>query len=150
MIEIMKTSSERKVLWEEFYSLTIKLAEQISKSKYQPDFIFGIVRGGLIPASLLAYFFPNSYLLSLAVIKEEGIRRVKKEIVDQLDLTGKRVLVIEDMLETGRSAQKAKEFLESKGALVKIACYYTSSLSEILPDFVIEEKVAEIIIFPWE
>ncbi len=150
MIETTKIPNERKILWEEFYNLSHRLVSQINENKYRPDFIFGIVRGGLVPASLLAYFFPDSSLLSLAVIKEGETRRVDKEIVDQLDLTGKRVLIVEDMLETGRSAMTAKEFLENKGALVKIACYFTSLISEIKPDFVIEEKIVGKIIFPWE
>jgi hypoxanthine phosphoribosyltransferase len=65
------------------------------------------------------------------------------------DLVNKNVLLVEDMLETGKSLIAAKQYLESKGARVKTACLYVMPISEIVPDFSLRqvEKVEK---FFWE
>ena len=65
------------------------------------------------------------------------------------DIAGKKVLVVEDMIESGKSLETAKSYLESKGALVKTACLYTMPTSEMTPDYFLRE-VAGVVKFPWE
>ena len=65
------------------------------------------------------------------------------------DLKGKTILLVEDMLETGRSLVVAKNYLEEKGATVKTVCLYTLPISEITPDYFLRE-VDAVIEFPWE
>ena len=48
-------------------------------------------------------------------------------------LNGKNVLLVEDMLETGLSAQVARQFLEQIGSDVRLACYFTRDFSEVYP-----------------
>ena len=82
--------------------------------------------------------------------KEGSERRVMNDIFqpsDQLDK--KKVLLVEDMLETGKSLIVAKQYLEQKGAKVRMACLYTMSQSEIKPDYFLR-AVTEVHKFPWE
>ena len=86
-------------------------------------------------------------MYSLTIIKNEGKRTVRNEILD--DIKDKKILLVEDVLETGRSLIVGKQYLESKGSIVKTVCYFILPESEIIADFYIE-KIIERPIFPWE
>jgi len=130
--------------WKTFETEIQSLSKKID---YKPDTIIGITRGGIIPARLLSSYLQIKDMRCLSVHKVEEERKVITEILDDLD--NKNILLVEDMLETGRSIIVAKEYLESKGAKVKTACLYTMSMSEIKPDFHIRE-VQTVEKFPWE
>eukprot|EP00729_Bicosta_minor_P025628 gene25628-11362_t len=76
-----------------------------------------------------------------------GERKVLTEILE--DLAGKKLLLVEDMLETGRSLAVAKAHLEAKGATVQTACLYTMPHTEVPVDYSVKQ-VTEVIPFPWE
>ncbi|OGG58320.1 hypothetical protein A2853_00155 [Candidatus Kaiserbacteria bacterium RIFCSPHIGHO2_01_FULL_55_17] len=130
--------------WEELRAQVEILA---SKIDYTPDIIIGIVRGGLIPARLLSSELKVKDMYALTVKKVGQEREVTIEILE--DLSDKKILLVEDMLETGRSLVVAKEYLEKRGANVKTACLYTMPVSELKPDFSLKE-VVEVMPFPWE
>ncbi len=130
--------------WE---TLEQEVRELAQKVDYRPDYIVGVVRGGLIPARLLSSYLGIKDMYCLTVKKTEEGRMVTTEI--SADLAGKKVLLVEDMLETGKSLVVAKEYLESKGAEVKSACLYTMPISEVTPDFSLRQ-VEEVATFPWE
>ena len=85
------------------------------------------------------------HCLTVRKVGEE--RKVVDEILD--NLVGKNILLVEDMLETGRSLVVAKQYLESKGATVKTVCLYIMEITEIEPDFYIR-LVQEVEKFPWD
>lgn len=130
--------------WDELRAEVKMLAGKID---YSPDSIVGIVRGGLVPARLLSSELGVKDMYALTVKKVGEERKVTSDILE--DVSGKKILLVEDMIETGKSLIVAKEYLEKKGAEVKTACLYTMPISEIRPDFSLKE-VAEIVPFPWE
>lgn len=130
--------------WETFRSEIYDLSKKID---YRPDIIVGISRGGLVPSRLLSTDLQVKEMYCLSVRKVGEERKVVTDILD--DLVDKKILLVEDMLETGRSLIVAKKYLESKDAKVKTACLYTMSISEIYPDFYIRQ-VQEVEKFPWE
>jgi len=83
----------------------------------------------------------------LKVRREGTERRIMAEIVP--DVAGMHILLVEDMLETGKSMIAAKEYLEERGVEVKTTCLYTMPQSEIKPDFSLKEVTA-VVPFPWE
>ncbi len=130
--------------WNELHNEIRNLAKKID---YKPDIVIGIVRGGLIPSRLLSGLLSVKEMYCLTVKKVGDQRKVMSDITE--NLSGKKVLLVEDILETGKSLQVAKEYLEAKGAEVQTACLYTMPMSEIRPDYSLKE-VAEIAHFPWE
>ena len=130
--------------WEAFEREIGELSGEID---YKPDAIAGIVRGGIIPARMLSSKLGVKQMYCLNVSKKGEERIVTTEIKD--DLSGQEILLVEDMLETGRSMVIAKGYLEGKGASVRTACLYTMPISEIKPDYFLRE-VEENMKFPWE
>ncbi len=130
--------------WKTFRS---EMRQLLARIDYHPDVIVGIARGGLVPARLLSTDLHVKDLYCLTVQKAGEERRVVTDIL--VDLVDKEVLLVEDMLETGKSLIVARSYLESKGAKVRTACLYIMPNSEVKPDFYLglTERVER---FPWE
>lgn len=130
--------------WDTFEQEIKALGKRIEK---KPNAIVAVVRGGLVPARLLArdLHVKDVYAITVRRVGEE--RRLTVDILE--DIRGKHLLLVEDMIETGRGLILAKEHLESRGAIVKTACLYIMPISEIEPDFYLR-NVEEVVRFPWE
>ena len=133
--------------WQTFEQEIKKLSEKIEFNNYHPDMIFGITRGGVVPARLLSSSLLVKDMICISVRKIGGERKVITDILD--DIFGKNVLLVEDMLETGRSLIAAKNYIESKGAKVRTACLYIMPISEVQPDFYLNQ-INKPVNFPWE
>jgi hypoxanthine phosphoribosyltransferase len=130
--------------WKGFDKEIRELARRID---FSPDAVVGIVRGGVLPATVLANLLK---VRDLRVIKVKHVgsgRRVDDDAMQ--GVAGMKILLVEDMLNTGKSLAAAKQYLEKKGAEVKTACLYTLPHSEMEPDFFLKQ-VPEIVEFPWE
>lgn len=132
--------------WLEFENGIVKLAGKISK-EFQPDMIIGVMRGGAVPARLLSRELDVKKMHGISVEKDGEERKVVTDFL--IDLKGKKILLVEDMLETGRSLIVAKKYLEEKGAEVKTVCFYIMPQSEIKPDYFLS-KIESAPKFPWE
>lgn len=135
---------KQRISWNELEKI---VGELVSKINLKPDIIIGVVRGGIVPARLLSNALNVKKMYCINVEKVGEDRKVRTEILDDID--NKNVLLVEDMLETGRSLIVAKEYLEKKGALVKTACFFIQSKSEIKPDYYLKRTDSEVS-FPWE
>lgn len=133
-----------KISWKELESELSALSNQVN---FQPDIIVGIVRGGVIPARLLSSLLNVQEMFCLTVEKHGHERQVVTTI--NKDLKDKKILLVEDILETGKSLLTAKKYLEEQGASVKTACLYLMPETPIKPDFYLR-KIEELVGFPWE
>jgi hypoxanthine phosphoribosyltransferase len=140
--------------WDYLYELCLELAEMIERSGFKPDLIVGIARGGWIPARLLSDFLSNPNIASIKVEFYVGIGETMNEpVVTQdipVDVRNLKVLVVDDVADTGKSLKLVKEKLESMGAReVKVATIYYKPWSIFKPDFYVKTTDAWII-FPHE
>lgn len=127
------------------------------KENYSPDVIIGLSRGGLVPARLLS----DSLLIKdLFVVKTEhwGITASmdgKTVIRDtgKLDVKGRKVLIVDDITDTGESMEAAVELIRSMDpAEVRSATMLHISHSKFVPDYYAENVSADQwtwFIFPW-
>ncbi len=130
--------------WEECENEIEKLSTKIDIT---PDIVIGIVKGGIIPARLLSRNLEVKDMYCLTVKKIGEDRKVTTDIVE--NISGKDILLVEDMLETGKSLIVAKKYLEGKGVRVTTTCLYTMPITQIKPDYFLKE-VTEVKVFPWE
>lgn len=138
--------------WNNIVELCEKLAKRVAS--YNPDVLIGISRGGLVPVRLLSDLLGNS---KVAIIKIEFYKKIgktkdKPNITQALNynVKGKRVLIVDDVSDTGRSLIVAREHVLSKGAKeVKIATLHYKPHSKLKPDYFVE-TTSEWIVYPWE
>jgi hypothetical protein len=140
-----------KLAWQDIEDLCKNLAKLVKS--YDPEIIIGIARGGWVPARILSDLLGIKELTSMRVEYYSGVgeRRKKPRIVYPLkaNVKGKRVLIVDDVADTGHSLEMVKEDVLKKGAKVKIATLHYKPWSVIKPDFYVKTTRAWII-YPWE
>ena len=98
--------------WNEIYEMLLSLADKIKQDKLEPDILVGVCRGGWIPACILSDFLQKTQLASVKVEFYTGIAKTKREpMITQPVLApvdGKKVLVIDDIVDTGKSIRHGK------------------------------------------
>lgn len=140
--------------WSQIYDLTLCLAQKIRSSGYQPHVIVGIIRGGLVPARVLSDLLEVQQMATIQVEFYVNIGKTASEPVLKqglaVSVAGKRVLVVDDIADSGKSLQLALNYLQGQGAAeIKSATLYYKRKSVIQPSFF--EKVTECwVVFPWE
>src|SRR3989344_6908591 len=129
--------------WQELDGEARKLASMV---EYTPDIVVAIARVGVIPAALLSKLLNVKDMFVLKMRRENEGRKIETYVLT--DISHKKILLVEDMIETGRSLIAGKKYLEEHGAFVKTACLYIMPISEIKPDYFLKE-VDEVMSFPW-
>ena len=139
-----ETNDIESISWERIIELTKTLARDIESANYTPDIIFAIVRGGWIPSRLLADYLDIEELGSIFLTREKKYARSLNTPRD------KRILIVDDIADTGISLDAALRFVNfNKPKEVKTATLYYKLTSTILPTWFAEETESWII-FPWE
>ncbi len=132
------------------------LAHKIVKSDYKPDIIIGIARGGLVPARIVCDLLLIDEIVSIrtehwgtASKKEKA--RIKFSLPKEADISGKKVLVVDDIADTGDSFSLIMDYLKEKGPFdIRTAVFQYKTSSTFIPDYW-GEKLEEWnwIIYPW-
>lgn len=142
------------VWWDDLYFKTLELAREIKSSNFKPDVIVGIARGGWVIARLLSDFLGNANLASVRVefYSDVGEHRDVPTIVQPVSarVEGLRVLIADDVADTGKSIEAVKRHIEERGASeVRVATVYYKPWSVVRPDYYTTETT-KWIIFPHE
>ncbi len=140
--------------WDEIYDMLLALADMIRRNDFSPNVIVGVSRGGWPPARVMSDLLGNVELANVRVEFYRGIAETEnKPIITQplsMPVEGKRVLIMDDVADTGRSLELVRSHvLEHKAGEVKIATIYYKPWSIIKPDYYIR-VTRRWIIFPWE
>ena len=140
--------------WSLFYNLAKQVAEKINSSGYKPDIIVGLARGGWVLARVLCDFVGVKDLVSLKVehwgvtATPDGTAKLKHEL--DVDLTGKRVLVVDDITDTGESLQVAVDYIKSLNPTeVRTATLQHITGAKVKADYIGEEIKWVWVVFPW-
>ena len=140
--------------WEHFYRLAKEVAEKIKSSGYLPDMIIGLARGGWCLARVLCDFIGVKDLVSLKV-EHWGITatpdgKAKLKYPFDIDLTGKKVLVVDDITDTGESMRISVDYVKTLNPKeVKTAALRHIEGSKFKPDYYAEKITWRWVIFPW-
>ncbi|HUS77355.1 MAG TPA: phosphoribosyltransferase [Patescibacteria group bacterium] len=153
----MGKESELKLLhlsWNDVQSLVETLADLINESGYHPDLITAVSRGGFCPARMLCDYLDMRKLASLQVEYYTDINAVSNapRIVFPLnsDVPGKRVLLVDDVSDSGTSLEAANEHVLSHGASeVRIATLHIKPWSRLRPEYAASET-DRWVVYPWE
>ena len=143
------------ISWATVNRLSRDLAVKIRNARYRPDAIVSIARGGYVPARLLCDSLNLTDLSSIRIAHyTAGAQKQKKaQLVESLcrDLSGKNVLLVDDISDTGDTLELARNHLVEHGAdHVRIAVLHHKQTSTVQPDFFAHHIIKwRWIIYPW-
>jgi hypoxanthine phosphoribosyltransferase len=143
------------VTWNEAAVLSRDLAQKIKSDLSCPDLIVAIGRGGFVPARVVCDYLLFRDLTSMK-IEHWGIAATKGDSAQikfplSLDVAGRRVLIVDDVTDTGETLQVASSYVSEKGALdVRTAVLQHKFSSHFTPDY-FADLISEWrwIIYPW-
>lgn len=140
--------------WDEFGDAARVLASDVLASGFRPDVVVAIARGGLLLAGAVAYALDvkSCGALNVEFYTGEDARLPEPVILapmlDQDSLAGKRVLVVDDVSDSGRTLAMVVALLGRTDAEVRSVCLYSKPGTVLEPDFV-WRSTDRWIDFPW-
>ncbi len=156
----------KKVIYsyDQIHELVKKMAVEIIEKNCEIDIIISIATGGWIPARILRTFLPNSSttglpmpLFSIGLInynsKDQLLHEtlILQELPAKLELTGKNVLLVDEVADSGGTFVKAEEYILSKNPQkLYTGVLHLKSQSRFKPDFVGEHAGNNWIVYPWD
>jgi hypoxanthine phosphoribosyltransferase len=147
--------SEREVMsWDDLGRGSRELAEAVAADGYRPDMILGIARGGLLVAGGLGYALgvKNTFTMNVefytGVDERLEIPMILPPVPDLVDFHETRVLIADDVADTGATLQLVQEFCAGKVAEVRCAVLYEKPRSTVKCEYV-WRRTDRWITFPW-
>ena len=142
------------VSWQDIDEMTDIISKRIIADGFNPDVIVGILRGGIIPARILAdkINVDDIGVLEVKLYKSVGIRGERPYLRQPLILpvTGKRVLIVDDVSDSGLTLQFAVEVVNAyMPKEVKTATLYIKPWTDFIPDYY-ARSTESWVVFPWE
>jgi hypoxanthine phosphoribosyltransferase len=148
-------SDEREVLtWDDFGASGRELAQTIADDGFVPDVVVAIARGGLLLGGNIAYALGVKNCGAYNVEFYTGIGTVLPEpvvlppLMESASLVGQKVLLVDDVSDSGRTMKLVVELIEALGAEVKTVVLYTKPRTIFVPDYSWRET-DKWITFPW-
>jgi uncharacterized protein len=147
--------TEREPLpWQLFGSAARELAADVSADGFEPDLILAIARGGLFVAGALGYALN---VKNVAVINVEFYTGVDERldvpvmlppVPSTVDLSGARVLIADDVADTGATLRLVRDFCADHVADARCAVLYQKPHSTVDCEYV-WRRTDRWIDFPW-
>ncbi|WP_213813944.1 phosphoribosyltransferase [Glaciihabitans sp. dw_435] len=146
---------EKEVLgWLEFGEAARHLARDVAQSDFDPEVVIAIARGGLLLAGAIAYALDVKSCGALNVEFYSGVNErlpapiMLPPMLDEPSLSGKRVLLVDDVSDSGRTLAMVVQLLRAAGADVRSVCLYSKPGTAQEPDFT-WRRTSRWIAFPW-
>lgn len=133
------------------------IGESILASGWTPSAILSITRGGLIPATILAYMLDVRRIHTVRVQHydnknsrlESGPQFVEEtRSFDALNIHTERLLIVDDIIDTGETLKLVRCAAEHHAEDVKVAALYVRSDQKHSADWYWKVE-DEWVVFPW-
>ena len=148
-------SSEREVLdWTTYGTAVRELSTLVADTGYRPEMILSIARGGLFVAGSVGYALSikNIYVMNVeyytGVDERLPVPVMLPPYVDFVDTDAARILIVDDVADTGHTLRLVYDFCKERVAEVQTAVLYEKSHSLVKCDHV-WKRTDQWINFPW-
>ena len=149
------SDAPREVMnWDELGDAARALATQVHDDGFVPDLVLGIARGGLLVAGALGYALgvKNTFTMNVefytGVDERLEMPMILPPVPELVDLERERVLVADDVADTGHTLALVKDFCVGKVSEVRCAVLYEKPRSVVKCEYVWRET-DKWIEFPW-
>lgn len=132
----------------------IALSQKIKK-EFEPDVVICISTGGWIPGRLLKnYLSASFYSIGCLAYNEEGNYTgsvsIKQKLSIDIDIFGKKVLIVDEVCETGNTLKMVTEYILTFNPLKVFSCViHQKNHAEFKADFFVYEVCDKWIKYPW-
>jgi hypoxanthine phosphoribosyltransferase len=147
--------TEREVLdWGRFGTAGREVAQAIADDGFRPEGILAIARGGLLLAGALSYALDikSIYLLNVQFYSGIDERLAAPVLLDPVPdvaaLAGRRILIVDDVADTGGTLQVVQDLYAGTVAEARTAVLYEKPHSTVKCDYV-WRRTDLWINFPW-
>jgi uncharacterized protein len=150
----MSEPEHERMTWAELGSASRALAGLVRDDGYVPDMVLAVARGGLLVAGALSYALgvKNTYTMNVefytGVDERLEMPMILPPVPDLVDLAEARVLIADDVADTGLTLALVKDFCAGKVAEVRAAVLYEKSRSIVRCEYV-WRHTDRWIDFPW-
>jgi uncharacterized protein len=140
--------------WEDLGTGARALADLVRADGYEPDIVLAIARGGLLVAGAVAYALgvKNTYTMNVefytGVDERLDVPMILPPVPELVDLGEARLLVVDDVADTGLTLALVKDFCAGKVAEVRNAVLYAKPHSTVHCEYV-WRRTDLWITFPW-
>src|SRR5436190_22539894 len=140
--------------WQDLGAGSRELAELVHRDGYRPDIVLAIARGGLLVGGAIGYALGVKNTFSMNVEFYTGIdERLEMPMLlppvpDLVHFEETKVLIADDVADTGATLALVKEFCQGKVAEVRCAVLYEKPRSMVRCEYV-WRRTDRWIIFPW-
>ena len=148
----------------EFLHDSWRLAAGVKASGWKPDILIALWRGGAAVGVSMHEFFKSSgwnvQHIPLKCASYTGIGENAGDVVFTLGdeifgllRPGDRVLVVDDVFDTGKTAKAVKARIDAAGAEMRMACVYwkpEKNRTDLKPDYFVKDVGNDWIVFPHE
>jgi uncharacterized protein len=147
-------AERENMTWQDLGDGTRGLAVSLHEDGYRPDMILAIARGGLLVAGALAYAIgvKNTFTMNVefytGVDERLEMPMILPPVPDLVDFAETRVLIADDVADTGATLALVKEFCHGKVAEVRCAVLYEKPRSSVRCEYV-WRRTDRWIDFPW-
>jgi hypothetical protein len=143
-----------RLSWPEFGVAARALARQVADSGYEPDVVLSIARGGMLVGAALGYALDvkNTWTMNVefytGVDERLDVPMILPPVPELVDLQAERMLIADDVADTGETLRLVKDFCAGKVAEVRCAVLYEKSPSIVKCEYV-WRRTDLWIDFPW-
>jgi hypoxanthine phosphoribosyltransferase len=142
------------VSWSTVYSLSRELARIIRASGFQPELVIAVGRGGYAPARIVCDFLHVTDLTSVRVEHYSATEKQSEVVIRyplRADIRGRRVLVVDDVNDSGDTLQALVEYLATlQPGTLRTGVLHEKSTTTFAVDFAAKRtRLWRWIIYPW-
>ena len=148
----------------EYHADSWRLAAEVRMSGWKPDILIALWRGGApVGISVHEFFKATGWSVQHLPLKcasysgigenPGGVEFTHGDMVFGALRRGDKVLVVDDVFDTGKTAAAVKERLDGVGAEMRMACVYwkpQKNTTSLKPDYFVRDVGLDWIVFPHE
>ncbi|HHT13168.1 MAG TPA: phosphoribosyltransferase [Propionibacterium sp.] len=147
--------TDKEVLtWDGFGRAQREMAQAVADSDFAPEVIIAVARGGLLLAGAMSYSLGVKLSDAINVEFYTDVDETLPDpvllapMLDTESIAERRILVVDDVADSGRTLHLVIKLLRGFGAEVRSAVLYAKPRSIVAADFV-WKTTDDWIVFPW-
>jgi hypoxanthine phosphoribosyltransferase len=145
------------IAYEDFVTVIRTLSDSLAKGAWQPDFIVGVGRGGLVPAVYMSQILQIPMLSIDQSAKVPGFADELLVKVATMTKAGQRLLIVDDINDSGRTIASLRRLLRAHDSVeenLRFAVMVNNTVSAETVDYAVQtiDRTTDKrwFVFPWE